>query len=41
MHPQVVGRPSRLAFLDAFLGFVTGLERTWIATCDEIAGRVP
>jgi len=40
MHPQVVGRPSRLAFLDAFLGFVGSLEGTWIATCDEIAARV-
>jgi peptidoglycan/xylan/chitin deacetylase (PgdA/CDA1 family) len=40
MHPQVIGRPSRLAFLDRFLTFVHGLDRTWIATCDEIAGRV-
>jgi peptidoglycan-N-acetylglucosamine deacetylase len=41
MHPQIVGRPSRLAFLDAFLGFIKGLEGAWIATCDEIAGCVP
>jgi peptidoglycan/xylan/chitin deacetylase (PgdA/CDA1 family) len=40
MHPQIVGRPSRLAFLDAFLGFVGSLEGTWVATCDEIAARV-
>jgi peptidoglycan-N-acetylglucosamine deacetylase len=40
MHPQIVGRPSRLAFLDAFMGFVGDLEGTWIATCDEIAARV-
>jgi peptidoglycan-N-acetylglucosamine deacetylase len=40
MHPQIVGRPSRLAFLDAFLEFARALEGTWIAACDEIAGRV-
>jgi len=40
MHPQIVGRPSRLAFLDAFLVFVRSLEGTWIAACDEIAARV-
>ena len=37
MHPQIVGRPSRLAFLDAFLDFAHGLDGTWIATCAEIA----
>jgi peptidoglycan/xylan/chitin deacetylase (PgdA/CDA1 family) len=41
MHPQVVGRPSRLAFLDAFLEFARGLEGTWIAACDDIAESVP
>jgi peptidoglycan/xylan/chitin deacetylase (PgdA/CDA1 family) len=40
MHPQIVGRPSRLAFLDSFLEFAAALDGTWIATCDEIAGRV-
>jgi peptidoglycan/xylan/chitin deacetylase (PgdA/CDA1 family) len=37
MHPQIVGRPSRLAFLDAFIGFVQGLEDVWVAPCREIA----
>jgi peptidoglycan-N-acetylglucosamine deacetylase len=41
MHPQIVGRPSRLAFLDAFLEFARGLEGTWIAACDDIAESVP
>jgi peptidoglycan/xylan/chitin deacetylase (PgdA/CDA1 family) len=40
MHPQIVGRPSRLAFLDTFLDFAHGLDGTWIATCEEIADRV-
>ena len=39
MHPQIIGRPSRLALLDAFLGFVTSHEDVWVAPCREIAGR--
>jgi peptidoglycan/xylan/chitin deacetylase (PgdA/CDA1 family) len=41
MHPQVIGRPYRLAFLDELMGFVKGHEDVWIATCGEIAARVP
>jgi len=37
MHPQVVGRPSRIRFLDSFMGFVKGLGDVWIAPCAEIA----
>jgi hypothetical protein len=37
MHPQIVGRPSRLAFLDSFMGFAKGLGDVWIAPCGEIA----
>jgi peptidoglycan/xylan/chitin deacetylase (PgdA/CDA1 family) len=40
MHPQIIGRPGRLAFLDAFIGFVAGHEDVWVATTAEIAGRV-
>jgi peptidoglycan/xylan/chitin deacetylase (PgdA/CDA1 family) len=40
MHPQIIGRPSRLALLDAFIGFVKGHDDVWIAPCREIAGRV-
>ena len=39
MHPQVVGRPSRIAFLDSLMGFVKGLGDVWIAPCAEIAER--
>ncbi|HEU4976494.1 MAG TPA: polysaccharide deacetylase [Baekduia sp.] len=39
MHPQIIGRPSRLAFLDAFIGFVAGHDDVEIATCAEIAQR--
>jgi peptidoglycan-N-acetylglucosamine deacetylase len=41
MHPQVIGRPSRLELLDGFLGSVRRHEDVWIATCREIAARVP
>ena len=40
MHPQIIGRPGRLAFLDAFIAFVTGHEDVWVTTTAEIAGRM-
>lgn len=40
MHPQIIGRPSRLAFLDDFIGFVAGHEDVRISTCAEIAQHV-
>jgi peptidoglycan/xylan/chitin deacetylase (PgdA/CDA1 family) len=41
MHPQVIGRPYRLELLDHMLGYVAGHEDVWVATCREIAARVP
>ncbi len=41
MHPQIIGRPSRLELLDGFVGFVKSHEDAWIATCRDIAARVP
>jgi peptidoglycan/xylan/chitin deacetylase (PgdA/CDA1 family) len=40
MHPQIIGRPSRLAFLDAMIRFVKESGDVWIASCDEIARSV-
>jgi peptidoglycan/xylan/chitin deacetylase (PgdA/CDA1 family) len=40
MHPQIIGRPGRLALLDALIGFVQQHDDVWLATCGEIAGRV-
>lgn len=40
MHPQVIGRPSRLAFLDAFVDWVAGHGDVRITTCAEIAEGV-
>jgi hypothetical protein len=39
MHPQIIGRPGRLAFLDGFVAFVKGHDDVWLATCGEIAER--
>jgi peptidoglycan/xylan/chitin deacetylase (PgdA/CDA1 family) len=41
MHPQIIGRPSRLALLDRFVEWVTGHDRVRVATCAEIAAEVP
>jgi len=40
MHPQAIGRPSRLALLRDFLAFVRSHPRLWIATGCEIADHV-
>ncbi len=37
MHPQVTGRPMRLATLREFIAFTRGFEGVWYATCEEIA----
>lgn len=39
-HPQIIGRPSRPAFLDAFVGFVADHDYVRISTCVNIASRV-
>jgi peptidoglycan-N-acetylglucosamine deacetylase len=41
MHPQIIGRPSRLLALDEFIGWVRSHDDVWVATCGEIAARVP
>ena len=41
MHPQIIGRPSRLDLLDGFVDFVKFHDDVWIATCRDIAARVP
>jgi peptidoglycan/xylan/chitin deacetylase (PgdA/CDA1 family) len=37
MHPQVIGRPSRLRFLDRLIEFVRSHDDVWVAPCVEIA----
>jgi peptidoglycan-N-acetylglucosamine deacetylase len=41
MHPQIIGRPGRLALLDELIGWVKAQPGTWVATCGEIAATVP
>ena len=41
MHPQIIGRPSRLALLDRFAGWVREHDGVRIRTCAEIAAEVP
>lgn len=40
MHPQIIGRPSRLDFLDRFVAFVLGHDDVRVRTCAEIAADV-
>ena len=37
MHPQISGRPSRVALLDRMISHVQAYEEVWIATCGQIA----
>jgi peptidoglycan/xylan/chitin deacetylase (PgdA/CDA1 family) len=39
MHPQIIGRPHRLAFLDRLVGEVRARGDVWIASCAEIAAQ--
>ncbi|WP_426243068.1 polysaccharide deacetylase family protein [Nocardioides sp. LHG3406-4] len=41
LHPQIIGRPSRLVMLERYLEFVQSLEGIHIGTCAEIAALVP
>ncbi len=37
MHPQITGRPVRLATLREFIGFTRSFDDVWYATCGDIA----
>ncbi len=37
MHPQIIGRPSRLAMLDRVIRHIQQTEGAWIGTCRELA----
>lgn len=41
MHPQIIGRPYRLELLEGFIDHVQAMPDAWVATCRDIAGRVP
>ena len=37
MHPQLSGRPSRIALLREMIAFIQGFDDVWFARCGEIA----
>jgi peptidoglycan/xylan/chitin deacetylase (PgdA/CDA1 family) len=37
MHPQVTGRPSRIALLREMIAFMRGFPNVWFTTCSEVA----
>ncbi len=40
MHPQIIGRPSRLSLLAELLSFVVAQHDVWVATAAEIASTL-
>lgn len=40
MHPQVIGRPSRLTLLDRLLSHYTARSDLWITTCGAVARHI-
>jgi peptidoglycan-N-acetylglucosamine deacetylase len=39
MHPQIIGRPSRLAFLDDFITYIKSHDDVRIGTCAQLAAE--
>lgn len=37
MHPQIIGRPSRIGLLERLIRHMRQFPNTWIARCDEVA----
>ncbi len=37
LHPQIIGRPGRLAMLRRLLEYIQGHSGVWFATCEEVA----
>ena len=40
-HPQIIGRPGRIGFLEEFIASVQAIPDVWIGTTAEIAALVP
>jgi peptidoglycan-N-acetylglucosamine deacetylase len=40
MHPQVIGRPSRIKLLDRLIRHIRLNKNAWIARCDEVAKAI-
>ncbi len=37
LHPQIIGRPSRLAILESLIQHIQAHESVWFGRCDEVA----
>jgi peptidoglycan/xylan/chitin deacetylase (PgdA/CDA1 family) len=37
MHPQIIGRPSRITLLEELIRYALGHPGVWLARCDEVA----
>jgi len=37
LHPQIIGRPSRLAALEGLIEYIREHKRVWFGRCDEVA----
>ncbi len=40
MHPQIIGRPSRMKMLEKLIAYIRKHPNLWFARCDEIADTV-
>ena len=40
MHPQIIGRPSRIAMLERLIEHILKHPNVWFARCDEVAEEV-
>ncbi len=40
MHPQIIGRPSRIAMLEKLIRHIRSRPRVWFARCDQVADEV-
>jgi hypothetical protein len=40
MHPQIIGRPSRITLLEELIKYILGHSRVWLSRCDAVADAV-
>jgi peptidoglycan/xylan/chitin deacetylase (PgdA/CDA1 family) len=40
MHPQIIGRPSRITLLEELIKYILGHSGVWAARCDQVADAV-
>ncbi|RMF90340.1 MAG: polysaccharide deacetylase [Nitrospinota bacterium] len=40
MHPQIIGRPSRIQILEALIRYIRGHAGVWFARCDQVVEAI-